>query len=117
MNSSYIASFYSNPLHQLLLFTLHYYFIASFIPSYYCCFLFQPPPLSLSLSQPFLISRFLGDQVYMDDKDLLHEYILNDHGHIFQGSGSSSVYQKPWNYGQVSRNISLPSPTHQTGEE
>lgn len=46
-----------------------------------------------------------GDQIYMDDKDLLHEYVLNDHGHIFQGSGSSSVYQKPWNYGQFDDDI------------
>ena len=34
-----IVAFYPNPLDQ---YTLHYYFIASFIPSYYCCFLFQP---------------------------------------------------------------------------
>ena len=34
-----IVAFYSNPLDQ---YTLHYYFIASFIPSYYCCFLSQP---------------------------------------------------------------------------
>ncbi|CAI9716228.1 hemocyte protein-glutamine gamma-glutamyltransferase-like isoform X1 [Octopus vulgaris] len=45
------------------------------------------------------------DQVYMEDKDLLYEYVLNDHGHIFQGSGCSSVYQKPWNYGQFDEDI------------
>ena len=39
----------------------------------------------------------------MEDKSLLNEYVLNDSGYIYQGSGTSQVLTKPWNYGQVSQ--------------
>lgn len=46
-----------------------------------------------------------NDQVFMEDKVLLKEYILNDSGYIYQGSGTSQILAKPWNYGQFEEGI------------
>lgn len=46
-----------------------------------------------------------SDQVFMEDKSLLDEYVLNDSGYIYQGSGTSQILAKPWNYGQFDEGI------------
>ncbi len=45
----------------------------------------------------------LGDEVYMPDKSLLDEYVLNDHGVLFQGS-VHSIRPTRWYFGQVKIN-------------
>lgn len=40
------------------------------------------------------------DLVYVEEEDLLNEYILNDSGCIFRGN-KRQVSLKPWNFGQV----------------
>ncbi|KAL4235096.1 hypothetical protein ACF0H5_006734 [Mactra antiquata] len=44
------------------------------------------------------------DQVYMDDKDLLNEYVLNSTGKIYVGT-PKAPYGRPWNFGQFDGNI------------
>uniref|UniRef100_A0A0B7AU70 protein-glutamine gamma-glutamyltransferase n=1 Tax=Arion vulgaris TaxID=1028688 RepID=A0A0B7AU70_9EUPU len=39
------------------------------------------------------------DSVYMQDKDLLNEYILNETGQIYNGT-RTSINSRPWNFGQ-----------------
>ena len=40
------------------------------------------------------------DAVYMDDEELIDEYVVNDTGKIYNGN-SRQIYGRPWNFGQV----------------
>ena len=41
------------------------------------------------------------DLVYLDDEDLLDEYVMNESGKIYSGNYKQIGY-KTWNFGQVS---------------
>ena len=73
----------------------------------------NPPPLThcqlvtvgviccaIALSLCFMYLFALDDEVYMPDKTALEEYVLNDHGMLFQGS-ANSITPMRWYFGQV----------------
>ena len=47
-----------------------------------------------------LFLSFLEDEVYMNSNDDLREYILRQHGYVYQGVGRKP-YAKYWYFGQV----------------
>lgn len=49
----------------------------------------------------------LGDSVFLEREDERVEYVLTQHGHIYQGS-KNFIYSIPWNFGQVSSSLDLP---------
>lgn len=46
------------------------------------------------------------DVVFMADEAQRKEYVLNDTGYIYVGS-AYSIYNRPWNFGQVKRHLSV----------
>ncbi|XP_043935473.1 protein-glutamine gamma-glutamyltransferase 2-like [Protopterus annectens] len=44
------------------------------------------------------------DTVYMSEEEKLQEYIMNEHGVLYQGMWND-IYEVPWNFGQFEENI------------
>ena len=59
---------------------------------------------SLCCYRLYRVLCFLDDAVYMPDEEEREEYVLNDHGLVFQGN-KLRPRGKDWNFGQVGLSV------------